>query len=327
MFKRPRLRLPHRIVNASLAASVIFLSSCGGDKPKTDENPPKINASEPNVQLNDEVQLQAVWATNPLVAPITSLAFVGGSEPILAASMSTGALQLFDMQGDRITEPVDLAVKKLATGQAVVLDGVALTLFPGISQNGDISFFAYASALGDPVKLPFLPDLDARALCAGAPLDGTSIMQLAYSTKSRPSEIVHGHVQQDADGNLSWSVLSTDDQSDGPITACVADAELETLTDNDGGDLAILNKYGQRHIFLRASNGALFVENTFGKSHPVTINDGITVRTPASPSAMAILSNVQFGNYPNGLMVLGGDVDGASKITLIEPGNLFNRSK
>ena len=330
MFKRPRLRPTHHIVNASLAAMVIFLAACSADKTETTENPPENNAPVTPIENANTVELQAVWATNPLTDSITSLAFVGGPQPILAASLADGGLQLFDLQGDRITAPVDLSVKRIASGQAVVLGGVALTLFPGINLNDDLSFYAYARALGDPVELDFLQGIDAAGLCAGPPLDDTAVMQLAYWTKATPTELVHGHVAQDESEELSWHPIATIKSEAGPITACLADAELQLATADQADkalSLAALEKYGERFVFAQTQNGGLNMTDQRGQTRPAKVLDGITVRTPNPPRAMAVLSDVQFGNYPNGLLVLGGSVKGEIQITLIEPGNLFRNAR
>ncbi len=326
MFKRPRLRPPYSLVNASLAAGVVFLAACSGGETDIDEKSIENNVSVAVQENMDQVELQAVWATGALDSPITSLAFVGGSEPILAASLASGALQFFDLLGDRITQPVDLGVKTLATGQAVVLDGAALTLFPGISQRGDLDFYAYAPALGDPLKLDFLPNQNAKGLCAGPPLLPNYVMQLAFWTTDEPSVLSHGHVGQDAEGNLSWTLIDQLASANGPIAACAAYAELEVTTEATAVDLAAIEKFGQRFLIAQTKAGKLNVINRSGVTRPLTIADGITVRTPSPPAAIAALSDAQFGNYPDGLIVVGGEVNGVSQITLVEPGGLF-RSK
>lgn len=323
MFKRPRLRPAFPLVNASLAAVAIFLSACSENTPEPTENTNENNTPVTLPQNNDAVTLQAVWATSGLENPITSLAFVGGSEPMIAVSLSTGAIQFFDLLGDRITSPVELDVKKLATGQAVVLDDVALTLFPGISKNGDISFYAHAAALGDPLKIDFLPGENARGLCAGPPLDADAIMQLAYWTEETPHRLVHGHVTQDASGELSWAVFDRLESTGGPITTCTAYAELEITTAQTAINIAAIEKYGQRYLITQNQDNDLSIISRRGVARSVEIRDGITIRTPSAPTAIAALSDVTYGNYPDGLLVIGGDVDGEAQITFIDPGSLF----
>lgn len=327
MFKRPRLSPTSLLVNAGLATSLIFLAACGGEKAQSGVNIEEDTAPAPAatspVAAKKSYDLQAVWASQPLSAPITDLAFTGGPEPILAAVYETGDLQLFNLLGDRMTEAADLNIKALATGQAVVLNDVALTLFPGIGATGDINFYAYASALGDPVQLDFLPGLGASGLCAGTPIDQTAVMQLAYWSEDTPEDIVHGHVRQDSQGELSWDIIETLVSPGGPISACLAEAKLEITAPQRAQKLASLNKFGLRYTLAQTGQGTLSIIGKTGVPAPANIIDGITVRAPKEIKAMAALSDVFYGNYPNGLVVVGGEVNGKSKIVFIEPNGLF----
>jgi|GEM_PF-3381924 len=323
MFKRPRLRPTSPLVNVALATSMIFLAACGGDSPQTDTNIegnlPQSGQNTPSENAPNIPKLQAVWASSALTAPITDLAFTGGPEPILAAVLQTGELQLFNLLADRITAPIALDVKALATGQAVVLNEAALTLFPGIGTNGDLNFYAYASALGEPIKLDLLPGINASGLCAGAPLDETSVMQLAYWTTDAPDQIVHGHVRQDAAGELTWAPIETLINDSGPISACIAEAELQVATQDTAVNMALMTKYAKSYILAQTAEGTLNLITKSGNPVPVPVNNGITVRMPEQITAMAGLSTVLYGNYPNGVIVLGGEVDGAPHIVFVEP--------
>jgi len=323
MFKRPRLRPASRLVNAGVATSMIFLAACGGDHPQTEanieDNPPQTAQNAPASTPINTPKLQAVWASSPLTAPIIDLAFAGGPEPILAAVLQTGEIQLFNLLADRITAPVALNVKALATGQAVVLNEAAVTLFPGIGTNGDLNFYAYASALGEPIKLAFLTGINASGLCAGTPLDKTSVMQLAYWTEDQPTEIVHGHVRQNAAGELAWAPIETLNNDGGPISACLADAQLQVATQETAVNMALMSNLADRYIVAQTSQGTLNLVTKAGKTSPAPINNGITVRVPEPITAMAGLSTVLYGNYPKGVIVAGGMVDDSPYIVFIEP--------
>jgi len=323
MFKRPRLRPTSRLVNAGLATSMIFLAACGGDPAQTEanieNNQPQTTQNTPAENTPNTPKLQAVWSSSPLTAPIINLAFAGGPEPILAAVLQTGDIQLFNLLADRITSPIALDVKALATGQAVVLNEAALTLFPGIGTNGDINFYAYASALGEPIALEFLTDINASGLCAGTPLDDTSVMQLAYWTEDQPTEIVHGHVRQNTAGELAWAPIETLNNDSGPISACIADAQLQVATQDTAVNMALMTNLADRYIIAQTRQGTLNLVTKAGETLPAPITNGITVRVPEPITAMAGLSTVLYGNYPNGVIVAGGMVNGAPHIVFIEP--------
>lgn len=313
-FKRPRLRSTNWLVNVSLVSMMSFLAACGSDKA---EIPAETGESAVSAELQDSngtITLPAVWATSPLAEPITDLAFAGGINPILAVSLQSGALQLFDLQGDRITEAVNLGVASLGTGRTVDLDGALLTLFPGLGLNGTLNLYAFNSALGEPVPFRLLPDTQASVLCTSDILaDEEIIFRLAYGT---PGALTFGDVVR-AGGEFVWQPT---DRSDPDSLRCVGTNSAQvSQSDLVYRQETIVNRTGSKELTLQA-DGDLFVGTA---SRPVLVRDGITVKAPAQPSAMAALSSVQFGGYPNGVVVLGGDVDGESVITFIEPGPLF----
>lgn len=322
MFKRPRLRPTCPVVNAGVAASVIFLAACSGEKPETPEIRNETGAIVTENVNDNGVTLQAVWATSSLSAPIVDLAFVGGPEPILATVLETGELQLFTLEGDRITTPVDLGIAELATGQALVLDEAPISIFPGIDMDGSINAYAYNTVLGDPIGLDVLPGVGAAGLCAGAPLDGTSIMQLAYWTNADPETLVHGHVQQ-VDGELAWAPIGTLQSPNGPITSCIASFALSLETAANASDLAELVKFDKIFTIARTQDNTLTVREDKQAAKRATILNGITVRASETPTAVAALGSVLYGGYPNGVIVIGGPVGDGHQITFIEPGSLF----
>lgn len=327
MFKRPRLRLPQLIVNAGLAASVIFLVACSGETHENEKNTSINNAPEQSgltaIETGTAAEIQAVWSTRELEETIISLDFVGGSEPILAAVYTGGGVQFFDLEGDRITDIVDLGLKTISSGQAVVLGDTPITFFPALGATSAIYMLAYAPALGEPNKLDFLTNLSAAGLCSGAPIDQSAIMQLAYWTEDAPQILVYGQVLQGAAGELTWQPSGKLRSENGPITACTAHAEIEIATETTGHTLARLDKHGERFLLAMTLGGDLKVMDQTGTLRKLMILDGISVKTPARPTAMAALSDAQFGNYPNGLVVVAGTVDTGSRIVLIEPADLF----
>lgn len=323
MFKRPRLSCHYKIVNAALAASLVFLAACGDKASEETEEPAPLNLPSEPVEVSNTYEIQAVWATDPLPAPIVDLAFTGGSEPLIAAVFETGQLQLFTVQADRISDPIDLGITAIGTGQAVILNEVALTLFPGIGQSGALNFYAHAPALGDPVELPILPDAQAAGLCAGPPLNDTAIMQLSYWQADNPDTLLQGHIIQDGSGEPIWETIGTHTTDGVPITACTVGVDIKIATRQIGHTMASISKYGQRFTLALTDSDLLTATNAFGGIKRVEINRGITVQVPEPMTAMAALSNVQFGNYPDGLIVIAGPVDGRHQITMVEPGGLY----
>ena len=319
MFKRPRLRPTSALVNVSFAAAVIFLVACSGDPDKTEETPPESGAEAAITETaRDEITLQAVWATRALSASIVDLALSGGNDPILAALLETGELQLFDLEGDRITAPEALDIVEIASGQPVNLEDAPLTLFPGIDQEGSVNVYAYNSVLGAPVPLDLLPGVGAAGICAGVALTPNYLLQIAYWTDEAPETLVHGHVSQE-DGELVWVPIGTLESANGPIGSCVAGLELISRPADASADLAELTKLDRRFVISRTASGELRASEADLASMPMSVRNGLTIEAPTTPTAIAALGEVRFGGYPNGVIVLGGD----RKITFVEPQALF----
>lgn len=322
IFKRPRLRPTCAIVNAGLAVSMIFLAACSPDAPENPADTADVADQAPQVTIEETLVLPAVWSTSALTAPITDIAFAGGAQPILAVSLSGGDLQLFDLQGDRLTSPESLDVKALGSGRTIAVEDTILTFFPGISIAGDLNIYTYNSVLGAPLAIPLLPDTAAMGLCAGSSLNPDAILTLAYWTRDDPTVLHYGSVLR-TDGELEWLASPMTLEIATPITSCLIEAGTPVIGAEDMLDLAALQQNDTHITLSRHASGTLMAQNGGGDPQPTTIQNGITVRAPEAPSAMAAMSDVQFGGYPNGVIVVGGPVDGAHTVVFIEPGPLF----
>lgn len=318
MFKRPRLRPTCRLVNAGFAAAVIFLAACSREAPEepntTDTNIAEIAASP----SPEGLEIPAVWSTSPLPAPIVDIALSGGASPLVAVVMDTGELQLFDMQGDRRTTPVDLGVKAIGDGHPVELDGANLTLFPGIGEDGALNVYVYNTVLGEPIALPLLPEAGAAGLCVGPVAPEHGLIFAGYWTAENQARLEFGSITNNK-GDLEWDPAGRADNPDIAISSCDFFSLAPILSASPVIDMARLTQDDQ----IRT------IENLQGEglrafAEPITIRDGISVRAPNPITAMAALSDVQFGGYPNGVIVIGGPVNGEHQIVFVEPGPLFN---
>ncbi|MEL6324438.1 MAG: hypothetical protein AAFQ84_09455, partial [Pseudomonadota bacterium] len=217
-FKRPRLRADRRLVNAVGAVGLIFLAACGAPSSDVETDTP---VPETRV-FSDSLALPVVWGTQPLPDAVTDIAFSGGSSPVLAVVFDTGALQLFDLNGDALIEPGGLPIQAIAAGNTVSVDGTPLTLFPVIRENGTLAVSAYNAALEAPLDLPLIDDVNTLGLCASVSDGDATVFNLGYWTATEPEVLIEGTV--DIDGtDLSFTEVERT-QADDPITGCYADA-------------------------------------------------------------------------------------------------------
>ena len=325
LFKRPRLRPGRPLVNAALASVVIFLGACSGERDAPDAPAADNQVPDAPATSTEGIELPAVWSTVPLAGPITNLAFAGGAGPVLAVALEGGKVQLFDLNGDALSDPVDFGIRQIASGETVRLQDTLLTLFPALGTDGSVSLLAYAPSLDAPALLPLLPTANAAGLCAGAPLDPDDLMQIAYWTPVAPERLIHLAVVENA-GNLSVAPATEPvDNETAPIAACALGLDITTARRNTISAIARIGELSAEIDLALNLDGLVTARSLDGTVDAITFRDGLTVRAPAVTTAIAALSDVRFGGYPDGVIVIGGEVaDGEHRITFVEPGPLFS---
>jgi len=323
MFKRPRLRPVRPLVNVSLAACAIFISACGSEQKPAEDETEVVAPTNPVVRPETEVKLQAVWSTRSLSGSVVDIGISGGPNPMIAAALDEGNMQLFDLEGEQLSDPSAVGVEAIADGQAVTLNDTRLTLFPGIGGDAELNIYVFSSELGRPVAIELIADADAAGLCAGPTETDGTLQTIAYWSKADPQTLIVGNLFE-AGEVFGWDVIETR-QQDQDIGACLIVPGREPLIENASvsSDLTFL-----RHADVEKSlrlNEAGELEDVANKTsdRTLSIRDGISVRVPEPIIAMAALWDVQSGGYPNGVIVIGGQADGASKLVFIEPIGLF----
>lgn len=321
-FKRPRLRPGRSLVNAGTALCLTFLAACGqgeddiADKPV----PGQSEAAGPSAA---PVALPAVWGTPPLAGRVSGLAFSGGPGPVLAIGYEGGALQFFDLNGEPLSQPADMGLAALADGRSVLVDEVALTVFPGTGRDGAINLYAWNSVLGSPVALPLIEAAGAAGLCAAPASGDGAVLRLAYWTSAAPSELRHGLVSE-ADGAFVFAETGTEAAGDSaPIRSCLLGEQTLLGTAITGGPLISISGLSSTEI-MAATRLGLVRQGDGARGSLVRVTEGITIRPPAEITAAAALSDVRFGGYPDGVIAIAGETaPGEHRVVFLEPGPLF----
>lgn len=317
VFKRVRLRSSSALVNVMLTAAVIFLSACSDSEDSaTDSIVPEL----PEVSENTVV-LPAVWNTEPLHAPVTDIAFSGGSTPIMLALFEDGTAQVFDLNAERLTEPAPLDVSLVTSGIEQRFGGDTLMVFMAIDNNGAPQIVVFNSALPAPSAINLDENLnEAKGLCVSeTPDDGALFSFVAVIDPTTESADVNAY------GNI---VITEDERIDIlPAPAMAASKpyiECDYVGSPDGKSFLLRKDDRSTELQLTPRGTVISKPNSADIGVPVTIRDGITVQATASPVAIAGLSDARFGNYPNGIVAIAGPLaSGEHRITLIEPGPLF----
>lgn len=324
IFKRPRLRLARPLVNVGLAASLIFISGCSDEKPQDAGARIENSGNEPVVEIITRSKLQAVWSTNTLSGEIVDVAVSGGPNPILAATLGGGQIQLFDLDGERLTDPVTVGAQKLANGFPATLGGAQVTLFPGIGSSGDLNIYLYSPNLGAPVAIDLLRDVSAAGLCTGQAQADGALLDIGYWTTTAPLELITGSLYE-ADGEFVWQPVTSKTQST-QLGGCILQGETGTETGNMAGamDMAVIGKTdAQKKLLQLGADGQLQEIRPDGSADTLPIRAGISIGVPSPITAFTTLPDAQFGGYPDGVIIVAGAVAGAQKLVFVEPIGLF----
>ena len=299
-FKRWRLSATSPVVNAGLGLALLF-TAVGCSK---EAEAPKEQVESP--QIATGVELPAVWATRPLEGKVSAVALSGGLGGLLAIAYERGGLQLFNMNGEILGEPANFRLTDIASGQSATLGGSTVTIFPGITREGQLKAYLYGEGLLAPaqVDLP-VPDTSfIEGVCSG-PISTDGIMRLAYWTSTNDRILQTGVVREE-NGEFSWDAGEST-FTDFGITSCAYTSD--TLVASPRATSAASLARGDFDALLSIEDGAgLQVSTDLGMTNTeISVRDGITVTAPDAPDAMAAMGTMMTGGYPGGVIVLAGE--------------------
>ncbi len=322
MFKRPHLRAAKRLVNAPSALALLFLvTACnpGGDTAPTesaDSPAASADSAEP-----DGLVLPAVWQTKDLESPINSIALAGAVGSTVAVAYEDGGLQFLDFEGERVTDKADIGVSLVADGRYMLLQDTPVTVFPGITSDGDLSLYIHGGELTAPLPYPLDAGTDdlIEGICSAGPVtDSDGVMRVGFWTQGERRQLHTGRIVE-AGADLIL-LLNEPIPAARDITACVL-SEADALVYTDPVLAAAEVKHRNKtYRFILDDLGGYSLSNDSGDVYNFTVSDGISVRPPAQPVTMAATGDARGGGYPGGLIVIGGENEsGAHTVTYIDP--------
>ena len=319
--KRGRLSAARPIVNAGLAALVLL---SGAACSKQEEKPDTEIEETSGFNLTGTVELPVVWSTRALKGAVADIALAGGNAPLMAVAFEGSGLQLFSLKAERFAEPGPYTITHLADGQHAVIDGAALTLFPGIDRNGALKAYIYGDGLVAPVAidLPIEPYGQPQGLCSAPAIsESDGLFRLAYWTELSPNSLHSGRIVE-VNGELTW-LPDEAVEADSPIKACVLTADGAQTSGGAAIASTALDRPDFHALISLDDSGGLSLFNDQIGGHPIKLVDGISVTAPAEPVALAALGEPRDGGYPGGLIVIAGETaPDEHKIVFVDPGVL-----
>lgn len=304
-FKRRRLSADHRLVNAGLALVLsLALAACGSEGSGAGD------AATPEPQepaATPENELPAVWSTVALDGPVRDIAMSGGGAPLLAVAYERIGLQFFNLSAERIADSAPYSVRAIADGRTVTIQDAEVILFPGVGEDGGLRAYVFGDGLLAPVELtlPVETRTPVIGLCAGDAAEG--LFSLAYWTMDAPETLITGVVSE-VDQEFAWSEGAAINGTS-PIGSCGFTGNAPQIA----GSAAVATALLERETFIARltinEDGDLFVAENGRAASIYTVRDGITVKAPTSPTALAALGRPLSGGYPGGVIVLAGETD------------------
>ena len=331
MFKRPPLRVANRLVNASLMLSLLFFThACTRTDPSSDAAPPDAvqeAATTTPQTAPDGLVLPAVWQTAGLEAEITSIALADALGSTIAVAFTNGNLQLFNFEGERITDPAPLNVSKLSNGRYFLLQDTPITLFPAITQAGELVTYIHGGTLEAPLQYPLDTGIEetVSGLCSASPESETDgVMRIGFWTAEAPAELKSGRIVEVRDRLIV--LLDEPVVADQAIAACVLTEQgAQVYSEPALAAVQYKRRYQTYQLTLDRSGGYMAISPT-GQITPFNIRDGLSFKMPSRPVDMAGTGDARGGGYPNGLLIVGGETaEGDHTVTFIDPSVLLER--
>ena len=320
MFKRPRLSAKRQLVNAAQAVCVLFLVASCGDAPEPTPSVQTDLREDIVPGPSDGLIFPAVWNTSALAAEPTSVGVAGGLSSRIAITDVNGALQILDFQAKRVTQPTPLGVKEVADGQFLRLSGVAVTLFPGIAESGELRVYIHGGELEAPIDYEF--DIDqqgpAAGLCTAQALsESDGVLRLGYWTRTDPTILHSGRII-----SLNDQLVFLADEpveANAPITSCVLEETGVSVFAEPVRSVGRLYRLGTAYTITLDTSGNLAHLTPSNGTEPILVEDGLSVFMPPLPIDIGATGDARDGGYPGGVLVAVGEAQDGYRAVLIDP--------
>jgi hypothetical protein len=312
-FKRWRLSNAHPFVNAGLGLILLLGAiACSGDKKvaETEDSGPVLSTAS--------LELPAVWATSSLEGEVAAIGLSGGFSGLLAVAYKSGGIELFNMEADRVGERSNFRLNALADGYSTIVDDSQITIFPGVTRDGELKAYIYGDLFIAPteIDLPIEETRSVEGICSG-PAEGDGVLRLGYWTITNNRVLKSGTIRM-TDGDLSWHP-SDPMTSETAIQSCSVAAAAPSVSDIMMDSARLERADFSAGVQLR-EDGRLIIRTEDEIFSDISVRDGITVIAPDEPVAMSAIGTPRAGGYPGGVIVIAGETkSGDHQAVFIDP--------
>ncbi len=308
-----RLSAAFPFVNAAAGISLLF-TTAGCDRPVTE---PDDSLKTP--VITGEIELPAIWSTPPLSDTVRDVALSDGAGGLLAVAYENGGLEFFNLEGDQIGERGPFRLRAVADGRAVTIADTAITLFPAVTEAGELKAYIFGEGLLAPaqIDLPVREDRRVAGLCTGE-AGSQGLIRLAYWTISGNRELRTGLIRE-AGGDLVWAEEDTTDTGFAILSCTFAGDTL--LASPRSVASAALNRQQNSALISLETGGPLELSTDLGMTtNRIRLRDGITIRAPVEPTAVSASATLSAGGFPGGVIAVAGETSpGSHQVVFVDP--------
>ncbi|MFN7054964.1 hypothetical protein [Hyphomonas sp.] len=266
--------------------------------------------------------LPAVWSTRPLSGAVRDIALSGGTSALLAIAYETGGIEFYDLEGDPVGQQAGFRVRALADGRTATMGDTPLTLFPGVTETGELKAYVFAPGLVAPaqIDLPVTESRRVEGLCTGES-GPQALMRLAYWTVSGNRILRTGLIGMQGD-TLTWTEEAMT-ETDFPIRSCVF-SEGELVASPSAIAAAALTRGDVSALLSLEAGGPLKLSTDYGMtSQEISVRDGITITAPDRPTALTAHGSLQSGGFQGGVVVIAGETaSGTHQAVFVDPSQI-----
>lgn len=310
-----RLVAASPFVNAAAGAILLFGAAACSRQEKGPEAPPQA------APVATGLELPAVWSTRPLSGAVEDVAISTGGGAVLAVAYERGGLEFFNLEGERIGQPALFRLKAIADGRSTTIGEDPITLFPGVTDAGELKGYLYSPSLPGPtqIDLPINEERSVAGLCTGD--SGTQgLIRVAYWTVVNSMELTTGLLTE-TNGELAW-VPEAATPSAIPISSCVFAGGQ--LVSSAAAESAPLTRGAYSALLSLVEGEPIQISTDYGMTTTdIAVRDGITIEAPRNPTAITALGTLPAGGYPGGVVVVAGENSaGEHQVVFIDPSEI-----
>ena len=335
----PILRIS-QFVNMLASSLILFVTAC------SDTDNSIQNVKQPTIG-----QLNAVWSTPFSQKTIRDIAVIGGSASLVAVAYDNTGLQIFDLNGEQVSNIAPVNVQVLSDGKVITIDQKKVIAFLGIANDSTLKIYLYGDGLSFPFEFDFPTKIYGNVLgmCIDTEFNVIGQMRVAYWSTSDPLLPIVGRLRTitvggnwpkldhhfifvedigylDVDNEYRLEEIENDAnlRQVESFRSCWFDEGIPKFETTSSRKTTVFSRDGQTTTLVLNESGKISAFENGTLKREYSVSDGITVKFPTHPTSISSLNYPTKGGYPNGAILVGGEISPSnSQVVFIDAGPIL----